>query len=108
VPTDESRSAHDASAHDASAHDASAHDAVVAFNARLGVVLFLVYLLLYVGFIYLSAFQRERMATEVIGRVNLAVVYGFALIAAAFVMALLYMVLCRREPAATDTREGGR
>jgi len=89
----------------------AARDAVVAFNARLGVVLFLVYLLLYVGFIYLSAFQRERMAVEVIGRVNLAVVYGFALIAAAFIMALLYMVLCRREPAvdANDTAaEGGR
>jgi hypothetical protein len=33
----------------------------------------------------------------VIGGVNLAVVYGFALIGLAFVMAIIYMALCRRE-----------
>jgi uncharacterized membrane protein (DUF485 family) len=84
------------------------YSSAVAYNARLGVVLFLIYLLLYVGFIYLSAFQRERMAAEIIGRVNLAVVYGLGLIVAAFVMALLYMVLCRREPAQSEPGEDGR
>jgi hypothetical protein len=34
--------------------------------------------------------------------VNLAVLYGFALILAAFVLALLYGVLCRKEEMGSD------
>jgi uncharacterized membrane protein (DUF485 family) len=82
-------------------------DAVVAFNARLGVVLFLLYLLFYTGFIYLNAFQRERMAADALGGVNLAVVYGFGLIIAAFVLAIVYMVLCRRA-SESGVEEGGK
>lgn len=82
----------------------SARDAVVAFNARLGVVLFLLYLLLYVAFIYLNAFRRDTMAADAVGGVNLAVVYGLGLIIAAFVLAIVYMALCRREsPVAPGT-----
>jgi uncharacterized membrane protein (DUF485 family) len=83
------------------------HRAVISYNARLGGVLFLVYLLFYVGFIYLSAFQRDRMAADAVGGVNLAVVYGLGLIAAAFVMALLYMLLCRSEPKASQSAGDG-
>ena len=68
------------------------------FNARIGLVLFFVYLALYGGFIYLSAFKREVMARPSVGGVNLAVVYGFGLIIAAFVLAVVYMFLCRPEP----------
>ncbi len=75
----------------------------VAFNAWLGAVLFCGYAFLYAGFIYLSAFSRERMAADVISGVNLAVVYGFGLIFAAFAVACIYMLLCRRESAAEFT-----
>ena len=70
------------------------------YNARVGLVLFAVYLALYGGFIYLSAFRREVMARPSVGGVNLAIVYGFGLIAAAFVLAVVYMFLCRPEPEA--------
>jgi uncharacterized membrane protein (DUF485 family) len=86
---------------------ASDNQAVISYNARLGGVLFVVYLILYVGFIYLSAFQRDRMAADAVGGVNLAVVYGFGLIAAAFVMAVLYMALCRAEPKASRSIDNG-
>jgi uncharacterized membrane protein (DUF485 family) len=83
-------------------------DAVVAYNARLGVALFVVYLLLYVGFIYLNAFSRQTMAADAAGGVNVAVLYGFGLIVAAFVLSVMYMLLCRREtpPTSSGAEEG--
>jgi uncharacterized membrane protein (DUF485 family) len=81
-------------------------DAVVAYNARLGVVVFLLYLVIYIGFIYLNAFDRQRMAADAIGGVNLAVIYGFGLIIAAFVLAIVYLMLCRHSKD-TDGPQGG-
>jgi uncharacterized membrane protein (DUF485 family) len=69
-------------------------------NARVGLVLFVIYLALYGGFIGLAAFRREFMARPSLGGVNLAIVYGFGLILAAFVLAAVYMVLSRPEPQA--------
>jgi uncharacterized membrane protein (DUF485 family) len=70
------------------------------YNARVGLLLFAVYLVLYGGFIYLSAFKREVMAQASLGGMNFAIVYGFALIIAAFVLAVVYMFLCKPEPEA--------
>ena len=69
-----------------------------AYNARVGLILFAVYLAVYAGFIYLSAFARDVMARPSVGGVNLATVYGFGLILGAFVLAVVYMVICQREP----------
>ena len=71
--------------------------AVVAYNTRIGVVLFFVYVAFYGGFMALSAFRPELMSRPFAGGANLAVVYGFALIAAALVLALIYMRLCRKS-----------
>ncbi len=68
-------------------------------NARVGFVLFIVYLLLYGGFVFLNAFAAEVMERTPIAGVNLAILYGFGLIVAALIMALLYGFLCREEPA---------
>jgi uncharacterized membrane protein (DUF485 family) len=76
---------------------------VAARNARYGLVLFTVYLLLYGGFVGLNAFAPDVMSRTVAG-VTLAVLYGFALIAAAFLLALVYGWLCRsRQPRAKAT-----
>lgn len=66
-------------------------------NARIGLVLFVVYLLIYGGFVGLNAFSPETMDETPVAGVNLAILYGFGLIAAAFVLALLYGLLCRKE-----------
>lgn len=63
-------------------------------NARIGLVLFFIYLAFYAGFVLLAAFSPATLERTYRG-VNLAVWYGFALIAAAFVLALLYGWLCR-------------
>jgi uncharacterized membrane protein (DUF485 family) len=70
-------------------------------NARLGLVLFAVYLALYGGFVGLAAFAPHLMSRTPAAGVNLAIWYGFGLIAAAIVLALLYGWLCGRagEPA---------
>ncbi|MFO0810655.1 MAG: DUF485 domain-containing protein [Gemmataceae bacterium] len=68
-------------------------------NARTGLVLFAVYLVLYGGFVGLSAFDPAAMERPAVAGVNLAVAYGFGLIAAAFALALVYAALCRRRPA---------
>lgn len=70
-------------------------------NARLGLILFAVYLAFYAGFVLLAAFAPQTMARTPLAGVNLAIWYGFALIAAALALALVYGYLCRpREPTA--------
>ncbi|QOV90426.1 DUF485 domain-containing protein [Humisphaera borealis] len=78
-----------------------AHTDAWAHNARIGLILFVIYLILYGVFIVLSAFMRDTMKTPSIAGVNLAIVYGFGLIVGAFVLAVIYMVICKSEP---DTR----
>jgi uncharacterized membrane protein (DUF485 family) len=71
--------------------------AVVAHNTRIGLVLFACYVALYAGFMALSAFRPATMSKPFLGGANLAVVYGFVLIVAAMVLALLYMRICRKS-----------
>ena len=80
-------------------------------HARYGLILFVIYVLFYAAFVYLSAFQLDVMKKE-IGGVTLAVLYGFGLIVAAFVLALVYMLLCRSTGAgdagdASGARDAG-
>lgn len=68
-------------------------------NARIGLTLFAVYLLFYGGFVGLNAFSPGTMEATPVAGVNLAILYGFALIVVAFVLALLYGLLCRDRSA---------
>jgi uncharacterized membrane protein (DUF485 family) len=70
---------------------------VVAYNTRVGVILFAVYILFYGGFVAMSAFQHETMAQPFLAGVSLAILYGFALIIVALVLALVYMKICRHS-----------
>jgi uncharacterized membrane protein (DUF485 family) len=74
---------------------------VVAHNTRMGLILFGLYVAFYGGFMALSAFWPEVMSRPSLGGANLAIVYGFALIVAALVLALIYMQVCRKS-------QGGR
>jgi uncharacterized membrane protein (DUF485 family) len=73
------------------------HAPTVARNARTGLWLFVVYLVLYGGFMALNAFFPQRMAQPFFAGVNLAVTYAMLLIVGAFVLAILYMFLVRRR-----------
>ncbi|HEY7516569.1 MAG TPA: DUF485 domain-containing protein [Vicinamibacteria bacterium] len=64
--------------------------------ARRGLVLFVSYLVLYAGFVGLTVFAPTWLMAR-IGGVNLAVLYGFLLIVAAPVLAVVYVRLRRHE-----------
>jgi len=72
-------------------------------TSRLGIVLFLIYLVLYGGFVLLNAFSPKTMEMTPVAGVNLAILYGFFLIIAAFVMALIYGIFAK----ATDEGSEG-
>jgi uncharacterized membrane protein (DUF485 family) len=57
---------------------------------RIGLLLFAMYLMLYGGFVLLAAFSPQSMEVTPLAGVNLAIWYGFGLIIAAFVLALVY------------------
>jgi uncharacterized membrane protein (DUF485 family) len=65
------------------------------YNARMGLVLFVFYLAAYIGFVVMSAMSQETMGRRAWGGVNVAVLYGFGLIVGAFVISIVYMLLCR-------------
>ncbi|GIW99606.1 MAG: hypothetical protein KatS3mg111_2939 [Pirellulaceae bacterium] len=66
-------------------------------HARWGITLFAIYTLFYVAYVFVMAFIPEQSQREWIGGVNLAVWWGFALIAVAFVLAVVYGWTCRAE-----------
>jgi uncharacterized membrane protein (DUF485 family) len=66
-------------------------------NSRIGLILFAFYSLAYAGFIILSAFAAAKMETKPLAGINLAILYGFSLIAGALIVSLLYGWLCRRS-----------
>ncbi|MDA8744094.1 DUF485 domain-containing protein [Rubripirellula amarantea] len=74
------------------------------FNHKLGMILFVIYLLLYLGFVLINAFAADTMETTAIAGLNLAIVYGFGLIVAALIMALIYGMMCR-DGSAEDEAE---
>lgn len=79
-----------------SLHPKEVEDPVLAArNARYGMVLFLVYLAIYGGFVGLNAFRPDVMDLTPAWGLNLAVLYGLALILIAMVLALVYCWLCR-------------
>ena len=59
-------------------------------HTRLGLVLFVFYLLLYGGFVLLNTFSPDTMEATPIAGVNVAILYGFGLIISAFVLSLVY------------------
>jgi uncharacterized membrane protein (DUF485 family) len=63
-------------------------------NSRIGLILFFVYLLLYGGFVLANTFWPKTMEATPLAGVNVAILSGFGLIIAAFVLALVYGMMC--------------
>jgi uncharacterized membrane protein (DUF485 family) len=84
---------------------ADEHPEISAANARVGLVLFFVYLVFYGGFMGLAAFAPEAMGRPAIGGVNVAITYGLALIFGALLVAALYMAACARNARRCGDRE---
>ena len=76
-------------------------------TTRIGLSLFAVYLVLYSGFVLLAAFSPETMEATPLAGVNLAIWYGFGLIVAAILLALVYGWACRAIADRTTEPSGG-
>jgi uncharacterized membrane protein (DUF485 family) len=73
----------------------------------LGMTLFCIYSAIYAGFVLINALYPELMEWTPLAGLNLAILYGFALIIIAFVLSLLYGFLAaRREKKADSSDEG--
>ncbi|MCA9199894.1 MAG: DUF485 domain-containing protein [Planctomycetales bacterium] len=77
-------------------------------NARIGAVLCLIYSAVYSGFVLLNVFKSDIMETTPLPGINLAILYGFGLIVLAFLLALLYGVLCRNDVKPDTSRSQDR
>jgi len=76
-------------------HIAEARDpASERHNARLGLILFAIYLVAYVAFMLVNAFAPAWMDAAV-GGLNVAVVSGLGLIGGAVLLAVIYAFACR-------------
>ena len=80
----------------ANIRDESEDAATIARNTRVGIWFFVVYLVMYTGFVLLNTFVPGVMERTPVAGVNLAILYGFALIIAALAMALLYGWMCSK------------
>ncbi len=86
----------------------SGHDPSASYKARLGVWMFICYCLFYISFVVINLSRPLWMEVKVLLGMNLATVYGFALIIVALVQAVIYDALCRAHERrlGPETQEG--
>lgn len=73
------------------------HDPASDWKANLGVKMFSIYALVYVGFVGIAVFATEKLKVTVFAGVNLAVVYGMGLIVFAIVLGMIYNHVCTKK-----------
>ncbi|MBN1637694.1 MAG: DUF485 domain-containing protein [Ignavibacteriales bacterium] len=66
------------------------------YKEKLGVILFFVYLIIYAGFVFIGLFYPEIMGYHILGKQNVAIVYGFGLIILAIIMGFMYNHFCTK------------
>jgi hypothetical protein len=84
-------------------------DPAAEYKTRLGGWMFVCYSLLYASFVFVNLASPLSMEMVVFAGLNLATVFGFALIVVALLQALVYDALCRAQEAklAGSGDEGG-
>lgn len=76
----------------------SGPDPASGYKARIGMVMFLIYCVVYTGFVMAAVMNEGKaMQSIVFAGLNLATVYGFGLIVFALVLALIYNHMCTRK-----------
>jgi uncharacterized membrane protein (DUF485 family) len=72
-------------------------DRAVSHKMRVGAWMFLLYALIYAGFVAINLISPLTMEKEILLGLNVAVVYGFGLIAFALILALIYNHNCTKK-----------
>lgn len=88
----------------------SGPDPASEYKTRLGVWMFLLYCVVYAGFVVINLVSPTTMERTVLWGMNLAVVYGMGLIVFAVVLAVVYDLACRRRESALSNKptRGGK
>jgi uncharacterized membrane protein (DUF485 family) len=76
---------------------------VTARNARVGLIFFTIYLLIYCGYVGLVAFAHSVMNATPVAGLNVATLYGLGLIVLALVFAVAYGWACRAPSPSIDS-----
>lgn len=85
----------------------SGKDPAFSYKRRLGVWFFLIYGIVYAGFVVLNLAAPAVMDAILVFGLNVAVLYGFGLIVFALLLALVYNRACgRKEAALAEPRKG--
>jgi hypothetical protein len=74
-------------------------DSAGPYKMRLGIWMFVLYSLFYASFVAINLLSPLTMGAIVFLGLNLATVYGFALILVALFEALVYDAMCRKKEA---------
>ncbi len=83
----------------------SGTDNASAYKMRLGVKMFIIYAIAYIGFVAINIIKPTLMENIVFSGLNLAIVYGFGLIFFAVSLALIYNVQCTKREAAVNNKK---
>lgn len=78
------------------------------YKMRLGVWMVICYSLFYAGFVAINLLRPLLMEKPILAGLNLATVYGFALILVALVQALVYDGMCRAQERKLDVPQSPR
>ncbi len=68
------------------------------YKTKLGIRMFIIYTIVYAGFVAINT-TRPHLMQEIVFGQTLAVVYGFGLLALALVLAIIYNQLCNAAEA---------
>jgi hypothetical protein len=67
------------------------------YKMRVGIWMVIAYSLFYAGFVAINLLSPLLMEKTIVADLNLATVYGLALIIVAFLQALVYDAMCRSQ-----------
>ena len=81
-------------------------DNAAPYKTRIGIWMFVIYALVYIGFITINVIDPVLMETIVFAGLNLAIVYGFGLIVLAMILALIFNVMCSKKETELNADEG--
>ena len=81
-------------------------DYAVAYKTRLGVWMFICYCIFYAGFVAINLYSPILMEQIVLWGLNLATVYGVALILVALILAIVYNALCSQQERLLAAQDG--
>lgn len=76
------------------------------WKAKLGIKLFWLYCVIYMGFVGIAVFATKLMKTPVLAGVNLAIIYGMALIIFAIILGLVYNHVCTKKEDEMNAKDG--